>query len=139
MAAMTPEQRDAFLARPLIAKLATLNADGSPNVVPVWFEWWGGQALVFTSRGSPKVRRLARDNRVALSVEEPAGVNEAWVTIEGVAAIDGEGTWELIQRLTPRYYEPARAAKALNDWATMKAEWVTIRITPRRILSMAPE
>jgi PPOX class probable F420-dependent enzyme len=136
---MTAEQRDAFLAEARIAKLATLNADGSPNVVPVWFEWSGGEARVFTSRGSPKVRRLLRDTRVALSVEEPAGVNEAWVTIEGVAAVDDDETWELIERLTPRYYDPGRAAKALTDWARMKDQWVTIRITPRRIVSMAPE
>jgi PPOX class probable F420-dependent enzyme len=132
---MTTEQADAFLREPRIAKLATLNADGSPNVVPVWFEWTGAEALVFTGRTSPKVRRIERDGRVALSVEEPVGVPEAWVTVEGTADLvdDTEATWQLVQRLTPRYYDPEKAARTLQEWERAKAGWVTLRIRPSRI------
>jgi PPOX class probable F420-dependent enzyme len=137
MAEMTPDQLDAFLSEPRIAKLATLNSDGSPNIVPVWFEWAGGEARVFTSPSSAKIRRIERDNRVALSVEEPVGVPEAWVTIEGTATIESDGTWELIERLARRYYAPERASAALAQWRGMA--WVTVRIRPRRIRSMAAE
>lgn len=137
MAEMTPDQLDAFLSEPRIAKLATLNSDGSPNIVPVWFEWADREARVFTSPASAKIRRIERDNRVALSVEEPVGVPEAWVTIEGEATIASDGTWELIERLARRYYAPERANAALAQWRGMP--WVTVRIRPRRIRSMAPE
>ena len=139
MAAMPHAQRDAFLQHTRIAKLATLNEDGSPNVIPVWYEWDGAVARLFTTRLSAKVRRVRRDPRVALSVEDGVGAPEAWVTIEGVATVDEEGGWDLAQRLAPKYYDASRSAKTLAEWAKIEGEWVTIRITPSRIRSLAPE
>ena len=137
MAEMTPAQCDAFLRETRIAKLATLNADGSPTIVPVWFEWTGSEALVFTHDASPKIRRIRRDPHVALSVEEAVGVPEAWVTIEGHATV-GPGGFDLAERLTPRYYTPAKSVEALRKWANMRDHWVLIRITPTRVRSSAP-
>jgi len=135
MAEMTREQRDAFLQETRIAKLATLQADGSPTVVPVWFEWDGTTAAVFTSRTSPKIRRLQADPRVALSVEEPVGVSEAWVTIEGTVAIEERGGIELARRLADRYYTPEKVAAVMPGWEKMADDWVVLRITPSRIRS----
>lgn len=131
---MTAEQRDAFLRETRIAKLATLNADGSPNIVPVWFEWDGEVARVFTSKGSTKVKRIEADPRVALSVEEPAGVAEAWVTIEGACTVTTEGTHDLIARLARRYYSPEQAEKSISEWLAREV-WVTLEIRPDRIKS----
>src|SRR5487761_2686608 len=138
MAEMTATQRDTFLRETRIAKLATLQPDGSPTVVPVWFEWDGATAALFTSRRSPKVRRLRADARVALSVEEPVGVAEAWVTIEGIAAIEETGGMELARRLAPRYYTLERATHALAAWEQTADDWVVVRIRPRHIRSSAP-
>ncbi|MGD9933401.1 MAG: PPOX class F420-dependent oxidoreductase [Dehalococcoidia bacterium] len=138
MAQMDRSQLDSFLAETRIAKLVTLNADGGPNVVPVWFEWDGAGACVFTTRTSAKVRRIQRDPRVALSVEEGVGVPEAWVSIEGTATVEDAGAWGVIERLTPRYYDAARARETLLSWGQMKDEWVVIRISPARIRSSAP-
>ena len=138
MPEMTPTQADAFLREARIAKLATLNADGSPTIVPVWFEWDGSTAAVFSDNPSAKLRRIARDNRVALSVEEGVGVPEAWVTIEGIATVE-DGGIELARRLTPRYYTPERAARALAAWERAAGRIALIRITPTRIRSTTSE
>ena len=135
MPEMTSEQRDAFLKVTRIAKLATLQADGSPTIVPVWFEWDGAAATVFTSRKSPKIKRLRADPRVALSVEEPVGMSEAWVTIEGTVTIESDGGIELARRLAARYYSPDRVAAVMPSWEKMADEWVVLRITPARIRS----
>ncbi len=137
MARMSAEQRDAFLQGARIATLVTLYADGSPTAVPVWFEWDGSRARVFTSRDAEKLRRIRSDPRVCLSVAEPAGVPEAWVTIEGTAAIE-EGGMEVARRLAPRYYPPDKAARALRTWERTADQWVVITITPARIRSVAP-
>lgn len=133
MPEMTTAQRDAFLRETRIAKLATLNADGAPTIVPVWFEWDGSTATVFTGRTSPKVRRIQGDPRVALSVEEGVGVPEAWVTIEGTAAIEDEGGYTLAERLAQRYYEEPRRSEALTEWGQLRDNFVVLRITPTRI------
>lgn len=135
MPEMTPGEVDAFLRETRIAKLAYLREGGAPTVVPVWFEWDGTVARVFTSRRSPKARWIAADPRVALSVEEPVGVPERWVTIEGTATIGDEGTVGLLSRLARRYYDPIKAEQAIASWTRDASMWVTLAIRPSRIRS----
>ena len=139
MTQMTAEQRDAFLRQTRIAKLVTLYPDGSPTAVPVWYEWNGGEARMFTARHSEKVRRIRSDPRVCLTGEEPLGVAEAWVTVEGTAAIEEEGALELAVRLARRYYQGEHAERTVRRWTEMADLWVVIRLTPRRIRSSAPD
>lgn len=139
MAEMTEEQRDAFLAGPRIATLATLTRDGAPVAIPIWYEWDGERARMFTARDAAKVARIRRDGRVCLTVAEPTGVPEAWVSIEGRAWIE-EGTgFALAKRLAPRYYAPEKAARTLAEWGRTAEEWVTVVVEPTRIRSSAPE
>jgi PPOX class probable F420-dependent enzyme len=132
---MTAAEADAFLRETRIAKLAYLRRGGAPTIVPVWYEWDGEVARVFTSRTSPKVRRIAADPRVALTVEEPVGVHERWVTIEGMAAIGEAGTVELLSRLARRYYGPVQAEQAIASWTRAPEMWVTLTVTPARVRS----
>lgn len=135
---MTEAQIDAFLRETRIAKIATLNADGSPTVVPVWFEWDGETAAFFTHYKTPKIARIEHDPRIALNVEASLDSLEAWVTIEGTATIEESGGIELARRLIARYYSAERIAKTLPGWEKMADEWRLIRITPTRIRSSAP-
>ena len=41
-----PESHKDLLNKPAFANLATLNADGSPQVTPVWVDWDGTNLLV---------------------------------------------------------------------------------------------
>lgn len=139
MARMSDSQRDAFLRETRIGTLVTLDSGGSPVAVPVWYDWDGRQARVFTSRGSRKIARIRDDARVSLTVAEPVGVPEAWVSVEGTATIEDTGGYDLAERLAHRYYTPEKAAAVLPRWKEMAAEWVVIAIDPRRIRSSAPE
>jgi len=139
MAEMSVAERDAFLREARIGVLATLDANGGPLAIPIWYEWDGARARMFSSVRSPKLARLRRDGRVCLTVAEPVGVPEAWVAIEGVATIE-EGTgFALAQRLAPRYYPVEQAERTLADWGRVAQDWVTIVIEPRRIRSSAPK
>jgi nitroimidazol reductase NimA-like FMN-containing flavoprotein (pyridoxamine 5'-phosphate oxidase superfamily) len=103
--------------------------------VPIWFEWDGAVARIFTSRTSRKARRVAAEPRVALSVEEPVGVQERWVTIEGMCTISDEGTVGLIERLTRRYYDPGKAEETIKAWTAEAGMWVTLTVTPVKLRS----
>jgi hypothetical protein len=67
-------------------------------------------------------------------VEEPVGVTEAWVSIEGSATIE-DGGLELARRLIERYYTPEQVAKTWPSWEARAASWVTVRVTPARVRS----
>ncbi|MGR6319516.1 PPOX class F420-dependent oxidoreductase [Micromonospora soli] len=51
-------------------KLATVRADGSPHVAPVWFVLDGDDLVFTTGATSVKGRNLRRDPRAALTVDE---------------------------------------------------------------------
>lgn len=137
MAAMSAAELDAFLRETRIAKLASLHADGRPTTIPVWFEWDGRIARVFTGKDAAKVRRIQGDPRVALTVDTGVGEPEAWVTIEADARIVEGDVMPLVRRLAERYYPPEKAAAMLREWEAGAANMVTIELEPVRIRSMS--
>jgi PPOX class probable F420-dependent enzyme len=71
MATIPASHADLLTTKPAFANLATLNADGSPQVTPVWVDFDGTHVLVNTARGRVKAKNLAREPRVALSIADP--------------------------------------------------------------------
>lgn len=69
--AAIPDSHADLLTKPAFANLATINADGSPQVTPVWVDFDGAHVIVNTARGRVKARNLAREPRVALSISDP--------------------------------------------------------------------
>ncbi|MFJ4650625.1 PPOX class F420-dependent oxidoreductase [Nocardia sp. NPDC088792] len=68
---VVPDSHADLLTRPLFAHLATLNADGSPQVTPIW-QLWDGEFLRFTTTTDrAKHRNTARDPHVAVSINDP--------------------------------------------------------------------
>jgi len=65
---MTPEQAARFLYGPHIAHVVTQRADGSSHVVPVWYAFVDETFAIFTPGTSVKVKNLARDPRLTISI-----------------------------------------------------------------------
>lgn len=68
MAQPLSEDIKALFRGPNFAHLATVMADGSPQVAPVWVDLEGDRILVGTSETSLKGKNTRRDPRVGLSV-----------------------------------------------------------------------
>jgi PPOX class probable F420-dependent enzyme len=71
MATIPASHTDLLTTKPAFAHVATLNADGSPQVTPVWIDFDGTHVLFNTAKGRVKAKNLARDARVALSIADP--------------------------------------------------------------------
>jgi PPOX class probable F420-dependent enzyme len=65
------EKARALINRPVLASLATLNPDGSPQITPLWIGLDGDDVVFNTARGRIKARNLEKDHRVAVSVIDP--------------------------------------------------------------------
>ena len=87
MPKLTRDERDAFLAEPgHLLRVATVDADGMPRNVPIWFVVDDGR-IVFTPRvHSVFLTNLLRDPRVGLTIdEEPLPYRK--VTVQGEAEL----------------------------------------------------
>ena len=71
MADVLSEKSRALIARPVLASLATLNPDGSPQITPLWVDLDGDDVIFNTAQGRKKARNLERDARVAVTVIDP--------------------------------------------------------------------
>ena len=99
---LTDAQRE-FLKAKNFAHLATLNADGSPQVTPVWIDVDGDFVLFNTEKKRLKTRNLERDGRVALcvsSASDPYTYMEVRGTVVGSTE---EGAFEHIDQLAKKY------------------------------------
>ncbi len=66
---MTAAETAALLAESRKLQLATINRDGTPHLVTMFYVLLGGRIAFWTYRTSQKARNLARDPRVTCLVE----------------------------------------------------------------------
>lgn len=103
MSAKIPEAFRDLLTTPSFAALATLNADGSPQVSPVWFDTEGERMVVNSAKGRVKDKNLRRDPRVALSIQDPANPYR-YLGLQGrVVEITEQGADGHIDRMAKKY------------------------------------
>jgi PPOX class probable F420-dependent enzyme len=127
-----------FLRSPVRpALLATVRQNGTPHVVPVWYDLdHDGTILFNTGRDTVKGRAIRGTGRVALCVQDEAPPY-AFVTVEGAASVSEEPgelrAWAA--RIGGRYMGPDRAEEfgARNG---VPGE-LLVRITPTRVVTRA--
>jgi PPOX class probable F420-dependent enzyme len=136
MTQMSEAEAYAFLAvGRRTGKVATVRVDGRPHVVPVWFVIDGRDLVFMTGATTVKGRSLARDPRLALTVdlEEPP---YAFVTVEGTATIseDLETMLPLSIAIGRRYMGDERGEEFGRRNAV--AGELLIRVTPTKIIAV---
>lgn len=87
---MTRQEMGEFLLEPSIARIATINPDGSPHVTPIWFIYANRRVTFSIGKNTMKARNLSRD-RVSLCVDESEHPNRT-VLIQG-------GLFQSVKRL----------------------------------------
>ncbi|MFH8387340.1 PPOX class F420-dependent oxidoreductase [Kitasatospora sp. NPDC018058] len=124
----------ALLAQSRLGILATIKADGRPQLSPVMphYDREANAILVSTREGLAKTANLRRDLRVSLEVTGSDGLS--WATAEGVATLTGPGTdphGPEVEALVDYY---RRAAGEHPDWA----EYREAMVSDRRVLLTIP-
>lgn len=71
MAEIVPASHLDLLERPLFAHVATIRADGTPQVTPIWYLWENGVLALTTTTRRAKYRQMVADPHVSLSLHDP--------------------------------------------------------------------
>lgn len=89
MSKMTNDEiRDFLLKGTYTGKLGTINKDGTPHVVPIWYTVDEQNNIIFNTGGeSVKAKNIRRDNRVRLCVDDQSPLF-SFVIIDGIAQIE---------------------------------------------------
>jgi PPOX class probable F420-dependent enzyme len=108
--------------------LATIMPDGSPQVTPVWVDLEGEVILVNTAERRVKLRNVARDPRVALSVFDQEDPYRKIAVRGRVVEITKRGAEEHIDRMAKKY-------RGLDTypWRQPGIARVLIRIEPLQV------
>jgi len=115
-----------LLDEPLVAVLATLRADGSVLLSPVWHEWREGGFNVWIGEHDVKARHLRRDPRATIVVAESDPPLRG-VEVRGAARFTDGGVPETALRIAARYLGEEEAAAVVE---ALRGEDAIIRIEP---------
>ena len=85
------------------AHMATLMADGSPQVTPVWVDLEGDRILVNSAEGRTKPRNVRLDPRVAISITSGENPYAAAFVRGRVVNVTHEGADDHINKLANKY------------------------------------
>lgn len=132
--ALSQAEIEQFLQGPWGARLACVRQDGTPHVLPLWYEWDGRFFWVAASPGAQWKQVIDESDDVSLTIDEPwPPLRRAFVvgTAKAILAPDIPGGLAgLRQRLAVRY---------LGQGAAQQPElcqtdgWAAVCITPQRI------
>ena len=103
---LNESEMSTFLGEAHLARLACLDDEGWPYVVPCWHEWDGESFWVIPREKSAWARYLANDSRCAISVDEAEGLRKvvAQCTARMVEEPNVGGRWvPIAERMSTRY------------------------------------
>lgn len=137
---MSPEECERFLDATKTISVASLDRDGWPHVVAMWFCLIDGRVHMTTFRKSQKAVNLRRDPRVTFLAESGATYGELrGVMVRGEASLvdDVDFCVEVLRRVQRRgYFGDVGERPELDDALRAQAKKrVVIRIEPRRVSS----
>jgi len=135
------EEIAVLLARDVVARVATIDADGYPHVTPLWFLWDGGAFHLASDAGRPHLARLRANPRAGLVIDvegeqRPDGERpNQQVRAVGNAVLipDAGGAWTA--RIWAKYLHGSAAAGPAERLGGRQR--MLIRIVPSRLTAVA--
>ena len=111
--ALTPEEREEFLSRKLVARMATQREDGWPHVTPIWYLWENGRFNLTLGNSRRHLANIRRDPHVTMCVdvdprvEDPSKTPRSAVCF-GLAELvtDDARVREMSEKILTRYLGP---------------------------------
>ncbi|WP_067543733.1 pyridoxamine 5'-phosphate oxidase family protein [Nocardia crassostreae] len=133
--ALTLQERQEFLAQPLIGALAVAaGPDRAPLNVPIWYDYTpGGELWIVTGPESKKMRCLQAAGRFSL-MSQVLAPTVRYVTAEGAITRVTEATEEMHRAMAARYLPPASVELYMKQ-AESYGDMVAVYMRPEHWLS----
>lgn len=128
---LSVEELDTYLAERRAARVATVGADGTPHVVPLWFVWNGGALFLNSTLGNPTVENMLRTGTAAAVIDD----GDEYEELRGVVL---RGRVDRLGDTAPSDVERAWSDKYMGGAEVPYRRWrnrTWFRLTPVRTAS----
>ena len=136
MSEMTKDEiRNFLLQGTFTGKLGTINKNGSPHIVPIWFTLDNKDHILFTTGDtSVKAKNIQRDNRVRLCIDDQVPLF-SFVTIDGIAEIISNKSTEIYKwaKIIAARYMGNDKAEEYGKRNSSEGEFL-IKIKPTKVI-----
>ncbi len=133
---MSEQELQSFLARPLVAHLALVRGNGSPQLVPMWFLFKDGAFYMSTRTYAAKLKHLRKNPRVAIVIDVmEAPLKNKSVTVSGTAQVLTSGVQEMTAAIYRKYVGEQGMASAAAQH-NINEPRVILKIIPKKIVTM---
>ncbi len=135
---MFTDEMRAHLAPPLIARMSSIDSNGYPHTVPLWFDVDGDDLVIISERNTAKTRHVLANPKGAVTIGGDALPNGDLVPgylIKGVFAVEEDPGFAWLRRITYRYETPERAEKDLAEWTQL--DMIVLRLKVERVIKVA--
>jgi len=121
-----------LLGSAIPARMAYNGTDGYPRAIPIGFFWKDGRIVMCTASNAYKVKALAANPKVALTIDTDTQPYRA-------PAARGTADVEIVDGVPPEYLDASR--KSLNDEQQFRAFEAAVRSLYKQMahISIAPE
>jgi PPOX class probable F420-dependent enzyme len=131
MASIPEGFMDLMTAKKALANVATVMADGSPQVTPVWFDYTDGNVRINSAKGRVKSHTMKEGAKVAMSIVDPDN-DYRYIQIRGtVIKVTEQGADAHIDSLAKKYL-----GKDKYPYANPKEVRLTFEIEPESTQTM---
>ena len=107
-------KKNEFLASQKILRLATVDKNGIPHIVPVWYLYKNGKFYVGTNTSTKKARNISRNTKVSFCVD--SGVRSPIFGVMGIGTakiiLDKNCVSLLAKKILLRYFKSLSNASA---------------------------
>lgn len=122
-----------FLQKPLIARMSTLDREGYPHTVPVWFMLDGDDLVIISIRQTAKVNHLLANPKGALTVGGDPGDGGGYL-IKGDFSLEPDPDRIWLRKVTFHYEAPEQAEKDIAAWAGL--DMIVLRLKPKVVVKV---
>ena len=124
----------AVLQKPVIVRMAVIDSNGYPHVVPVWYGLDGDDVIIFGFKATRKVDYIQKNPKGTVQIGgDPAG-NDGYM-IKGQFSIEADVDHRWAKSITYAY-EPNNesADKMLAEWS--QQELVVLRLVVDKVIKV---
>jgi PPOX class probable F420-dependent enzyme len=134
---LSPEELDALLREPIVARLGTIDADGYPIIVPIWTEWDGTAIWLVVRSKADYAANLRERPKVSLSVVRGDAADTRALILGRAEIVEGpgplSGRLEAVARRMARRYEGETGDRYIDE--SLSWPRLLVRVVPQRIVS----